>query len=219
MAEQQPEQQSPIRVLLVDDDPTFSKLVIHKLERYKGRSFAVAWKTAAQPALDELAVNKNYDIILSDYSMPEMTGIEFCLQLNETGNQIPIIFITASRDLKLAVEAMKLGVEDYIVKEETTGSVVPLTIAAVHESVRLRRQKASIEKAAMLSQQRAQAVKELVVTVSHEFNNPLAAIKISMDLLQRLELKPEHNTLLRDFEYQFEIVQQAIRELRELQVD
>jgi len=208
-----------IKVLLVDDDAAYGKLVAVKLTKFEGREFDVVVKTNVPDALREIRSTPDIDIILCDYQLPELTGIDFCLQMNELGYQIPIIFITASRDMKLAVEAMKLGVENYILKEEASGTVVPMTLIAVFEAVQLRRQRASIEKASILSQKRAQAIKELVVTVSHEFNNPLAAIKISIDLLQRMDIKDHGREILNEFEKQFAVVQHEIRQLKELNYD
>ena len=107
----------PIEVLMVDDDANFVKIVEHHLQRYQAREFHLTWKERVADALTELSKNSGYDIILTDYNFPASNGLDFCLRLNERGLQIPIIFLTGVRDFKLAIDAMKLGVEDFIVKE------------------------------------------------------------------------------------------------------
>ena len=58
----------------------------------------------------------NYRLVLLDLRMPEMDGIEALKKIKELDNSLPVIMITASKDIKSAVEAMKLGAEDYISK-------------------------------------------------------------------------------------------------------
>lgn len=61
------DQPKPVRVLLVDDDVTFSKLVQVILKRYRQRTFAVIWKDSIEGALVEIAENQEIDVILMDY--------------------------------------------------------------------------------------------------------------------------------------------------------
>jgi CheY-like chemotaxis protein len=61
---------------------------------------------------------ENFDLLISDYRLPDMTGIEFVKQLKKKQNKIPIILATGKGSENVAVEAMKLGVRDYINKED-----------------------------------------------------------------------------------------------------
>ena len=63
---------------------------------------------------------------------------------------------------------------------------------------------------------RAQAIRELVVTVCHEFNNPLAAVKISFDLLQRQTLETSQPEVMKSFENHFNTIDSEIKRLRDL---
>lgn len=205
-----------IRVLLVDDDAAFSKAVKTILENYKQRNFIVTWKDTVESALAEISTNCNIDIILLDYYFPTSDGLEFCLQLNELKLSIPIIFLTASKDVKLAVEAMKLGVEEFLVKEGMSQTHLPRTILSILERVNLRKHKQAVEKRLSMAENRAQAIRELVVTVCHEFNNPLAAIKISLELLQKQLSTDEAGKLIRNFEEYFNKIDSEIKRLRDL---
>jgi signal transduction histidine kinase len=80
----------------------------------------------------------------------------------------------------------------------------------------LRKNKQAVEKRLAMAENRAQAIRELVVTVCHEFNNPLAAVKISYDLLRRqLQGKAEPKEI-KEFEERFESIDSEIRKLRDL---
>jgi FixJ family two-component response regulator len=210
------EKQNPVRVLLVDDDVTFAKLIQIILKRFQKRTFAVVWKNSVESALAEIAQNHEIDVILMDYYFPTSNGLEFCLQLDQMGRFIPIIFLTGYRDFKLAVEAMKLGVEDFLLKEDLNEVHLPRTILSILDRVQLRKHKQAIEKRLAMAESSAQVIRELVVTVCHEFNNPLAAVKISYDLLQRQISEKASPELMQAFEDHFNTIDTEIKRLRDL---
>ncbi|GJQ19714.1 MAG: hypothetical protein HBSIN02_00690 [Bacteroidia bacterium] len=209
------ESQKTITVLLVDGDITFVKIVQHHLQKFQAREFKLVWKERVEDALAEVRGNKSIDVIVTDYGLPDSNGLEFCLQLNAMNSEIPIIFVTATRDFKLAIDAMKLGVEDFLVKEDISELLLPKTIINVLEKYRTRRQMEAVEKRMLIAAKRAEAIRELVVTVCHEFNNPLAAIKISADLLAR-QFSDDEKNLLREFERHFQKIEGEIKRLRDI---
>ncbi len=202
-------------VLLVEDDPAFYKIVQVQLEKFRDREFQLTWKKSVDEATVEIR-NSNFDIILTDYTLPGSNGLELCLQLNQMGCQIPIVFVTAEKDFQLAVEAMKLGVEDFLVKDDLNESLLLQTILRVLDRVKTRKQIEAVEKRMLIAEKRSEAIRELVVTVCHEFNNPLAAIKISADLVQRQPLSKEEKTLFKTFEEHFQQIEMEIKRLRDI---
>jgi FixJ family two-component response regulator len=211
-----PNSSKSIHVLLVDDDVTFSKLVQVILKRFRQRTFVVIWKDSVEGALAELAQNQEIDVVLMDYYFPTSNGLEFCLQLNQIGRFIPIIFLTGFRDFKLAVEAMKLGVEDFLLKDDLNEVYLPRTILGILDRVHIRKHKQAVEKRLAMAESSAQAIRELVVTVCHEFNNPLAAVKISFDLLQRQTIENIPPDVLKSFEDRFNTIDSEIKHLRDI---
>ena len=111
---------------------------------------------------------------------------------------------------------MKLGVEDFLVKDELTESLLPRTILNVLEKVNIRKQTEAVQKRMLIAEKRAEAIRELVVTVCHEFNNPLAAIKISTDLIQRQPLSDRERELLKKFDESFLKIETEVRKLRDI---
>jgi FixJ family two-component response regulator len=208
--------QKPITVLLADDDIGFAKIVQRQLQIFQNREFHLIWKESVEEALQEIQVNDSVDLILTDYVFPGSNGLEFCLQLNQLNSEIPIVFVTATRDFKLAIEAMKLGVEDFLIKEDLAESVLPRTILNVLDRVRMHKQIRAVEKRMLIAEKRAEAIRELVVTVCHEFNNPLAAIKISADLIRRQSATEDDKNLLKDFETNFQKIESEVKRLRDI---
>ena len=216
MEQQDHDNKKSVHVLFVDDDTTFAKLVQVILKRFQKRTFVTSWKDSIEGALSEIEQNQEIDVILVDYYFPTSNGLEFCLQLNQMGRSIPIIFLTGHRDFKLAVEAMKLGVEDFLLKEDLNEVSLPRTILSILDRVRIRKHKQAVEKRLALAESSAQAIRELVVTVCHEFNNPLAAVKISFDLLQRQHLETVSSAVMNSFENHFNTIDSEIKRLRDL---
>jgi CheY-like chemotaxis protein len=216
MESQSQNESNPIHVLLVDDDVAFAKLVRVILERFRQRTFHLVWKDSVEGALAEITQNHEIDVILMDYYFPTSNGLEFCLQLDQMERSIPIIFLTNFRDFKLAVEAMKLGVEDFLLKDDLNEAYLPRTILHILGRVHLRKHKQAVEKRLAMAEGRAQAIRELVVTVCHEFNNPLAAVKISFDLLQRQTSESVPPDILKVFEDRFNTIDSEIKRLRDL---
>lgn len=208
--------QKPISILFVEDDQSFVKIIRHQLKKFQGREFHVVWKESVEEALAEIRINSKFDLILTDYNFPSSNGLEFCLQLNQTGVEIPIVIITATRDIKLAIDAMKLGVEDFLLKEDLGESHLPRTIVNVVDRVSMRKQMHAVEKRMSIAENRAQAIRELVVTVCHEFNNPLAAIKISSDLIQRQPMSEGDKTLMKQLDASLQKIEMEIKRLRDV---
>lgn len=214
--EQQEHQKRRISVLLVDDDRSFARLVEHHLRQFQGREFTLTWKETVEDALDHLGHHEAPDIILTDLTFRGSSGLDFCLQLNQREIDIPVVFVTAMRDYRVAVEALKLGVEDFLLKEDLSESLLPRTIATAFERAQRRRQMSMVERRMLIAQKRAEAIRELVVTVCHEFNNPLAAIKISADLLLRQQLSAESLKKLETLDTNFRKIEAEIKRLRDI---
>lgn len=209
----------PIRVLFVDDDTSYMAVAQHLLSKYQGMKFDILWKQNGREALEVLLKNPEIDLILMDYHLPEDNGLEVTRQIRVKNIDIPIIFLTSNRDFRLAIEAMKYGVEDYLVKDEAVDSVLPRTIVNILERVRLKKQIAERVKADLLAKNRTNAIRELIVTVCHEFNNPLAAIKISTDILLRQSLTDAERSLVEGMDRNVGLVEREIARLRDLDFD
>lgn len=100
------------RILVVDDDDTSLTIIETVLNRegYSTDTFGDAAEALAQFRRD------SYDVVISDYFMPEMNGDEFLKAIRELDRDTPFMFLTANTDIKLAIELVKTGADDHIVK-------------------------------------------------------------------------------------------------------
>jgi diguanylate cyclase (GGDEF)-like protein/PAS domain S-box-containing protein len=104
----------PIRILLIEDDPVTARLLKDKLEK---AGYSVVHVRDSEEGITK-AISENYDILTVDYSLPGPNGLEVIRRLGSKGIFPPIVMVTGSGDERIAVEAMKLGAKDYIVKDQ-----------------------------------------------------------------------------------------------------
>lgn len=204
-------------MLLIDDDEQYAKVVRHLLGKVDGKPFRTIWKASGEEGLQELKSDPAIDVVLMDYFLPGMNGVEVVKHFGDFGITVPVIFLTTHKNVRVAVEAMKYGVEDYLVKDETTDEVLSQTILSVLDRVRVQRQREEADRHQLLASKRTEAVQQLVVAICHEFNNPLAAIRISLDIISRKDRTPEEQDLLEQFNRSVDELERQINKLRDMQ--
>ena len=156
-----------ISVLYVDDEPALLEPTRLSLEK-NGR-FKVDTSTNAQEALEKIQA-RHYDVVVSDYQMPEINGIQFLKRLRESGNLIPFIIFTGKGREDAVIEAYNAGADFYLAKG---GDPKAMFLDLTHkiEQVVTRRR---AEKALRASEQRLRAIidgsstPQFVINVNHE---------------------------------------------------
>lgn len=211
---------NPITLLFVDDDAEFMNVVQHLLAKHTGKDLQVLWKKTGLSALEALEeAPDGADFVFLDYTLPDMEGLELTRRLREKKIEIPVILLTSQRDVRVAIDAIRTDIEDYVVKDEIVDSTLARTLLNVVERVKLRRKIELQKKTDLIARRRTDAIKELVVTVCHEFNNPLAAMKISANILSRQKLSPEESDLVSRLDSEIRQIESEITKLRELNID
>lgn len=128
---------NPIRVLIIEDNDNDAKLEIEELRR--GGYDILFEQIETRKALIEALKIKTWDFIISDYSMIQFNGLEALAELNETGMDIPFILISGTVGEETAVEIMKAGARDYIMKDNLS-RLIPAFDRELREA-EVRRQK------------------------------------------------------------------------------
>lgn len=104
-----------IRILHVDDEPDFAHMVVQNLtdedDRFRGQ-----WTTKPSE-VPKIVSNRDIDIVLSDYSMGEMTGLELLSAVRDVDPEIPFILYTDTGSEAIASKAISAGISDYVVKD------------------------------------------------------------------------------------------------------
>lgn len=107
-----------IRVLHVDDEPDQAELTAAFLTREDDR-FTIEMASNASDGLNRLSETQ-FDCVISDYDMPDQTGIEFLKAVREEYPDLPFILYTGEGSEKVASDAISAGVTDYLQKESGT---------------------------------------------------------------------------------------------------
>ncbi|KFZ36872.1 hypothetical protein HR45_13805 [Shewanella mangrovi] len=101
-----------IKVLLVEDDPVFRNIVASFL---RSRGASVTEAGDGEIALAQF-FSESFDILLSDLTMPNMTGLELLHELAQAGAYIPAIVMSGNQHMSIVSDALRLGASDYLVK-------------------------------------------------------------------------------------------------------
>ncbi|MFN8571775.1 MAG: sigma-54 dependent transcriptional regulator [Gemmatimonadaceae bacterium] len=131
-------------ILYVDDEPSVGLILEDTLTRAGHRALGARNVVEALQVLSKESI----DLIISDYRMPGLTGLEFLALLQREGYDIPLIMVTGYASIEHAVAAIKAGAIDYITKPVRTQQL-ELAVEQALEFVRLRRENAVLRREVM----------------------------------------------------------------------
>jgi PAS domain S-box-containing protein len=132
-----------IRVLHVDDDPSVQEITKLMLLDLNG-GFVIDQACCVDEAFKKLA-GCNYDVVVSDYEMPQKDGLQFLKQLREQNNQIPFILFTGKGREEVAIKALNLGADGYINKQGNPETVYGELTHTINKIVQHRKAKKELQ--------------------------------------------------------------------------
>src|SRR5689334_2608330 len=166
--------------LLVEDNSSHAELIADELELA-----LTGWTLDQAPTLAEARrrmAARPYDLFVFDFRLPDGDGIELLREVRASGVDTPTIFCTTASSAKLAVDAMKLGADDYLVKEEGYLTALPYVVREVLNRRQLADERRTLEDRLQRAE-RAATLGYLASGLAHHINNPLATIRTFLQLL------------------------------------
>jgi signal transduction histidine kinase/DNA-binding NarL/FixJ family response regulator len=150
------------RVLLVEDSAADARLLQELLSEVPRQPFVV---TTAETLRDAIAGISGQDVVLLDLSLPDAHGVDTVSRMAEASGGAPVIVLTGNTDHDLALRAVSLGADDYLLKSEITPSLIARTILYAVErrrGVERSRQMMALEISRAESERSAQQARFLV---------------------------------------------------------
>lgn len=178
-----------VRVLQVDDSAADQMMVRRALERDPDTRWAVEQFSSAEEAL-ERATASVPDVVLMDFHLPGMNGVELLRALRErcAGHVPACVLLTGTGNERLAVEAMKSGAQDYLVKGSFTPERLRHCLRAALETVRLAREledrRLQTERAERSAREALAVRDELFALATHDLKGPLQIITLNAQFLR-----------------------------------
>jgi signal transduction histidine kinase len=182
----------PLRVLIVEDDESDALLLLREVRKHYDVTYT---RVQTREAMREALESAEWNLVLSDFSMPHFGAPEALALVQDLDKDIPFIIVSGTIGEETAVESMRAGARDFLTKDKLT-RLVPAIGRELYEA-ELRRAEASARKRAeadrekLLQELRAavQARDTFLVIASHELRTPLTSLQLTVQSLERAYLR------------------------------
>ncbi len=213
---------SSVNILLIEDNLAEARLLREILKEAKFRQFSLVHVKRLGEALERLKQDY-FDVILLDLTLPDSQGLASLARLICHAPSLPIVVLTNTNDDELAIEAVRQGAQDYLLKRQVNVDVLVRSVRyaierkqalealrSVNEALEIRVQERTAElvKANELNQLKS----EYVSMISHDFRDPLNTLLLSTGLLQESHQKLTQAKKLTHFQ----LIRLAIKDMARL---
>ncbi|MGC2528760.1 MAG: response regulator [Candidatus Acidiferrum sp.] len=162
--------QNSIRLLIIEDSEDDAALLLLLLRQ---AGFEINSERVDSAVALAQALNKNWDIIISDHSMPHFSGTEALKIVRARDAVVPFVFVSGTIGEDVATEAMRNGAQDYVMKTNLK-RLIPAVQRELRDAGERKERKRLERRVQQL--QKYEAIGRLVGGIAHDFNNMIGAI-------------------------------------------
>jgi signal transduction histidine kinase len=188
-----------LAILLIEDDLAEARFLQEILKGFRLKQFNLVHVKRLAEALQRLEQDY-FDVILLDLTLPDSQGLASLQSILYSASDVPVVVLTNTNDDELAIEAVRQGAQDYLVKRKVNGEGLVRSLRYAIERKRVaqtlreenkalvcqvRERTAELDKVRELNQIKS----EFVSMLSHDFRNPINTVLASAGLLQERESK------------------------------
>jgi signal transduction histidine kinase len=166
----------------MEDDAAQARIVSKFLER---SGFVVDWMADGTAGLARYNADL-HDAVVVDQTMPGRSGLDVIRELFQRGPVSPVVMVTGTGDERTAVEAMKLGASDYVIKDAKGAfmDALPLVVGRAIAQRQTLRENEQMERE-LAQNRKLKAIGQLAAGIAHEINSPMQCIGHNGKFLQR----------------------------------
>ncbi len=180
-----------IKVLVVDDSLFFRQLLPKRLSSEK---FVFEIAKDGLAAWDKIVEHPDIELIISDMEMPGMDGTQLIKRIRSAGIDTPLIIMTASDQVTVAIEAINLGAGDYLLKDENILKMLPISVNKILEKHQLKKRNCQLlldlatkNRELEKSNRELRSLNELknkfLGIAAHDLRSPLSSVRGLSELL------------------------------------
>jgi putative nucleotidyltransferase with HDIG domain len=166
------------RVLVVDDETHVRSMMGSTLERH---GYEIALSSSGREALEELERN-GYDLVLTDIVMQDINGITLLEKVHTLHPNLPVVMVTAIHDISVAIDAMRRGAYDYLLKPFEREHLISTVERALDHRQVLEESQNYQESLEQMVRARTEMLRHAMEDLEHSYDVTLEALGDALDL-------------------------------------
>ncbi len=204
-----------VKILLIEDNLAEARMLQEILKGSIVKHFTLDHAQYLKKGI-ELLKQYQFDVILLDLSLPDSHGLDSLIPLVNLAPHLPIVVLTNTNDDRLALEALRRGAQDYLVKRqvnlENLARSICYAIERKQTEEELREAKVNLSNELVRAQEINEMKNTFVSMITHDFRNPLCTISLSTKLLENSR---DRLTKEQQISY-FQLIRGAIKDMDQL---